>query len=157
MGETRGETPRPATNLGKRGGSVRIGGRFGAILQNTQTTFHTRSKRRSPETDDTHFRYMSLPSFSRFGRKKIIFNLPHSPTTKHTQSGAIIFFVYTKNESRVWLFSISRSKAALVGEFFSRALWDLERSRAILRKGTPPRAHLPCAVISIHLKGEAHP
>jgi len=111
-------------------------------------------------SDDTHFRYMSLPSFSRFSRKRLFFdihNLPHSPTTKHTQSGAIIFFVYTKNESRVWLFSISRSKAALVGDFFSRALWDLERSRAILRKGTPPRAHLPCAVISIHLKGEAHP
>mgnify|MGYP000595599811 CR=1 FL=1 len=97
---------------------------------------------------------------SELTRPKLFFdihNVPHSPTTKHTQSGAIIFFVYTKNESRVWLFSISRSKAALVGDFFSRALWDLERSRAILRKGTPPRAHLPCAVISIHLKGEAHP
>ena len=111
-------------------------------------------------SDDTYFRYMSLPSFSRFSRKKIIFGHPQLPAQSNHKTHTIrrhIFFVYTKNESRVWLFSISRSKAALVGDFFSRALWDLERSPAILRKGTPPRAHLPCAVISIHLKGEAHP
>ena len=100
-------------------------------------------------SDDTHFRYMSLPSFSRFLDilpKKIIFRHPQFAAQSNHKTHTIrrhIFFVYTKHESCVWLFSISRSKAALVGDFFSRALWDLERSRAILRKGTPPvRCHL---------------
>jgi hypothetical protein len=57
-------------------------------------------------SDDTHFRYMSDPCRSRlfrdswtFFRRRLFFdihNLPHSPTTKHTQSGAI-FFSYIRN------------------------------------------------------------
>jgi hypothetical protein len=53
-------------------------------------------------SDDTYFRYMSLPSFSRFSRKRLFFdihNLPHSPTTKHTQSGAIIFSYIRKTKA----------------------------------------------------------
>lgn len=63
-------------------------------------------------SDDTHFRYMSLPSGEDYFslhvapvRRRLFFdihNLPHSPTTKHTQSGAIFFRIYeTRNPCMV--------------------------------------------------------